>query len=338
MTCEYPTQPQPSTLLDDSVETQILSILASTDDVDPDLIGHAPLARMHALESLHHFVDCEEAWLKTPKIQLIMQGEAVDLVLRQPYLLHAVLAVSAAHLGVLRSEGPNYQEISLVHWQRSLRLYTARLDDAVESMDVDALYFTSHLHSILAFVHAKPSDIDDPWHLPSWLVSFRGVHVLHQLSEIAEKLQQGRWQEVYQSCEIWHQVKRERAAAASEQAISRATLALSAYCQSLEDAGDAALYEERMSVLMYMEKFAPSTKAISALSSYMGKAPQEYIARLEQQDPLALVLLLYWYQLFLRAEQWWLADCITQASGLLMTHLLNTGSEEIREIVRLMYD
>lgn len=322
---------QDAALLSSSLEQQVWTTLASTDDLDPDLEIYAPVVRAYALESLHHFLQYENAWLKTSMVQRVMQREASNQVIRQAYLLHAVLAVSAAHLAFLHGQAisSNYYIASLVHWQRSLRAYSARLIPGMDEAEADAMYFTSHINSILAFVHAPPeAQISElVWEMPKWIVSLRGVHVLHNMDETADRLKRGVWQPVLQSCENWHASTQERIEAAAQQPMSPAIEALWNYHLSASEE-EAILYEERINILRMLERCSTEPRGISALASFVSKASSAYIARVAAGESMALLLLMYWCRLFSRVEQWWTQGPAKAEHDRLYRHLQRKCGED----------
>lgn len=103
----------------------IIKALESIDHDVPELGDFSSAVRLHAVEALWHFLDDKGTWLKAPKIQYVMQDQATSLVICHPHLLHTVLAVSIAHLAVLNPDNRQYWKSSMIHWQHSLRTYSA---------------------------------------------------------------------------------------------------------------------------------------------------------------------------------------------------------------------
>lgn len=321
-----------SPLLVSSIKAYIWDALASTDTLDPDLLAYPSLTRVHALESLDHFVQCDQPWLKTPRMQHVMQRQATDLVLNHPYLLHAVLAVSIAHLGTMQPECNSYHTMSLVHWQRSLRAYSKCLHEDLQTQNVDALYFTSHIHSMLGLLHAKSQPRGEKWELPGWITSMRGVHILPDMPQVVDRLRQGIWQPLLQSCELWHQHVRSHMAVGSQQSTSMALRALSSHCESISEHA-ACFYEGRINVLKILEKKRPSPQAVNALASFITKAPSEYIARLQSGDLVSLLLLFYWCRLFSRLGQWWVAQSASSECSRIYSYVFVSGDDKIRTLL-----
>lgn len=295
------------TLLVPMVQAHVSKVLASDDPLDPDLVGYSPLIRTYALECLDHFFRCDRPWLKHPHLQQVMQQKTTHQVLGHAYLLYAALAISAAHLALLQPEHVSYKTLSLVLWQKSLRAYYPCLLEKLESQSADALFFASHLHSMLASVNAHRQAPEQQWRLPAWLLSLRGVKALWDLPPVITHLRQGMWQHWVEECNLeWVRTSHELAdPPPCPRKQSQIVRTLRALCTSL-GAEESDIYKSRIRTLELLERLNHSPKATNLLSWFITRASQEFIARLQSGREMALLLLLYWYRLAAKIGQWWL--------------------------------
>lgn len=313
-------------LLLPTANAHLFAALASNDKCDIDLAGFAPLIQTHALECLDHFFRCDEPWLKHPQVQTIMQRGAMSQVLGHSYILYGALAVSSAHLAFLRSDCRPYSTMSLVLWQKALRAYSPRLQEDLEPQNVDALFFASHLLSILASVNERFhwAREDCSWELPKWILSTRGVKTLWDIPSGIRRLRQGVWQSWAPLCELEYQRVLLDACAAVARSESQdpaspiiCGLHARAYCVP----GRQHIYEGRIALLGILERSKPSPEATMLVSWFVTRAPKEYIALLECGDEMALLLLLYWLRLASKVGQWWQSLAAAAESRRLCVHL-----------------
>jgi hypothetical protein len=78
---------------------------------------------------LHHFTQNSYKTLANPATQKVIQGEVPGLLMTHPFLMHAVLAFSASHLGYLQNNdaAPSANETGVYHTRRALALYGGRI-------------------------------------------------------------------------------------------------------------------------------------------------------------------------------------------------------------------
>lgn len=328
---------QDSALYLSTLRSQIDAVLVSTDEVDPDLAHLSPLIRKHAVESLEHFLQCNRSWLKTPYVQSVMQRQAAsDHLLHEPHLFHAVLAVSTAHIAVLKPDDESYGLASAVHSQRSLRLYTECLNSDFGEQNIDRLYFTTHILSMLAFNAIQHEHEPQQWQLPPFVEPMRGMAVLQNLPHVGPRLRAGVWQSSVRSCEVWHQRVRDRLRLGINDCLSPALVALRSYSNSLPPE-EAGFYNERIDMLGILDLCSSEPRAINAICSFVGRAPVEYITKLRNGEEMALLLLLYWSQLLSKCNQWWLTSSARLLSSRLYTHIYcKASSDRIRSLVTII--
>ncbi|KAF2174072.1 hypothetical protein M409DRAFT_16346 [Zasmidium cellare ATCC 36951] len=317
--------------------TLLLEALEATDKEHAELKGFESLIRAHAVESLNDFVTCDRSWLKSPAVQVVMQRTVTQLVSNRAYLLHAVLAVSAAHLAFYKpSESRSYWMASGAHFQHSIILHAERMQAKINEQDVDALFFANLIHSILAFLYSPlPLSHSQKDSLTGWIMSMRGTHLLFTMPAAVEHLSQGCWATVVEEHKTWHRQARLAAACASSSRTSNATAALLQYCNRVPGP-ERESYLERVQTLRMMELETATSQSIGGLASFITEAPREYILQLKAQDEVALLLLLRWCGLFSRIDQWWISRSAKSEYGRLYAHLSRNGSEEIQALLALM--
>lgn len=319
------------------VQAHILKVLESNDHLDPDLVAYSPLINTYAIECLDHFFRCDRPWLKHPMLQQVMQQKTTHQVLGQAYLLYAALAISAAHLAILHPGQVSYKTLSLVLWQKSLRAYSPCLLGQLESQNADALFFASHLHSMLAFANAHRQVLSQQWRTPAWLLSLRGVKALWDMPLILTSLRQGMWRGWVEACNReWQQTSGRLADPSPAQKQSRIIRDLYALCTSLGPE-ESHVYESRIRTLERLENLEHSPEGANLLSWFITRASQDFIARLKGGREMALLLLLYWFRLAAKIGQWWLILAANPEFDKLYIHLSKRCRDErISELLGAM--
>jgi hypothetical protein len=283
---------------------------------------------------LKHFVCYDELWLKTSKVQNVMQKYATDLVINHVHLLHAVLALSLAHLAILRPDNHSYWVSSMIHWQHSLRSYSECFQIGMETQNIDAIYFSSQLQSMLAFLYVQ-KPFQPGAYRPAWLTSMRGTHILLHIPEIVDRLRQGVWHSLVDAHDRWELKAQTGLQQNSEYPPSRQIIALRQYCSQMAEVNNAS-DEERLEFLSMLERFSPKPESVNAFCSYITHAPAEYIARVKSADRTALLLLIYWCKLFSKTGQWWLKASAESEIRRLVAIVLEDGDEATSNVLTTM--
>lgn len=305
-------------------------------ELDPELADFRPALRLHALESLNHFVTCDLSWLKARKIQVLMQRPATTLVTSYPYLLHAVLAISSAHLAVLKPEQSTLATTARLHWQHSLRLFSARFDHDLENEDVDAIYFASQLHALLSFMFVRlPLVRDGAAWSADWLVALRYKHVLFNTPVVVERLRCGMWTSLVDAHYDWLARSRTQLAENAYHVPSDAIQALTEYSQRTYRPMEKQ-HEQQLQYLMMLERKPPTTDAIGAFLSFITEAPTESISALQERDILSLLLLLYWCALVSKIDQWWLCGAANAERSNILEFFRSKASTDVEAVVAIL--
>lgn len=315
------------------MKAHLLRALADTDSLDPDLADFAPAIRLHALESLNHFVTCDLSWLKARKVQRLMQQPATNLVITHPYLLHAVLAISSAHLATLKSGQKSYRTVARLHWQHSLRLYSPCFQKYFDTQDVDAIYFASQLHAILAFrfVRLPLPDHKGP-QMADCLVAMRYKFILFNTPAVVRRLRLGLWEPLVEAHNSWLNRSQRRLAASAQSPRSEALKALVRYSDTLRSPR-TWFHEEQLKYAAMLERVPPINDAIGAFLSFITEAPEEYIASLQDGDTVSLLLLLHWTLIVSKVEQWWLAEAADAEHRSLQAYLSRGADDNMRALL-----
>jgi hypothetical protein len=318
------------------MKTCLLRALVSVDGLDPDLADFAPAVRLHALESLNHFMNCDLSWLKARKVQSLMQNSATSVVIDHQYALHAVLAISSAHLAALKPNKKSYGTVARLHWQHSLHLYSPCFQNSFDTQDINAIYFASQLHAVLAFrfVRLPLSDRSDQ-KTADWLVAMRYKHILFNTQAVVSRLRLGMWEPLVDAHNSWLERSQRQLTANATRPRSIANEALMRYSEILSPPR-TWFHETQLQYAAMLERIPPINDAIGAFLSFITEAPEEYIASLQSRNTFSLLLLLHWSLMVSKVEQWWLAEAAYAESRNLQAYLSRSADENMRVVLDIL--
>jgi Fungal Zn(2)-Cys(6) binuclear cluster domain len=275
---------------------------------------------------LSHFIGCEDEWLAAPTFQQILQQHGVQLGLRSDYLLHAILAVTASHLHYL---DPTKAELELIygfHNSCSLRLYREKLNN-IQPEDADALFACGAIHTILAIRHtlldaiASRDMLDGFDGLLLGLKSVKSFPAFHCPLHEENRMTNGQFHRFLPTCEFAGQWTTEVNQEVSERTSHLAGLEI--HLRQL--AGSAAFedtYREPFQCLILVGDRQRRSNALDMIFSFSNQLKTRYFEELEEQAPVALLLLGYWLAMFSTIKQWWITKPAVTLCERFYVHLL----------------
>ncbi|RMY34567.1 hypothetical protein D0865_14150 [Hortaea werneckii] len=178
--------------------TQLLSCLEKLNVPRQAPGDHSAYQRQDALELMDHFEDTMEPWLGSPVAQSMIQAHGVQIGLKAPYLLHAILAYSASHLSRLHPEQPKYSEAAKIHFTRSLQAYSTELVYELERGNANALLSASGILAKLSFINTpvlSNEKMSAP-PVPAWIRSMQGVRTIMSTPTLRKQLEGGLLEDV----------------------------------------------------------------------------------------------------------------------------------------------
>jgi len=259
---------------------------------------------------LFHFIGCEDEWLAAPTFQQILQQHGVQLGLRSQYLLHAILAVTASHLHYL---DPTKAELKLIcgfHNSLSLRLYREKLNN-IQPEDADALFACGAIHAIMVIRHTMLDAIASCEMLGGFdglllgLKSIKSFSAFHCPFHKENRMTNGRFHRLFLTCDFARQWTME-----VNQEVSNGTSRLTGLESHLRQLAGSAVFEdtyrEPFQYLVLVGERERRSSALDMLFSFSNQLKTRYLEALENQAPVALLLLGYWLAMFSTIKQSWI--------------------------------
>ena len=275
---------------------------------------------------ISHFAGCQDEWLAAPTFQRTLQQHGVQLGLRSDYLLHAILAVTASHLQYL---DPTKAELELIygfHNSLSLRLYREKLNH-IQPEDADALFACGTIHTIMAIRHTMLDAIASCEMMGSFdglllgLKSFKSFPVFPCPFHEENRMTDGSFHRLFPTCDFTRQWTTE----VDQQVFKRASHLAGLESHLRQLAGSAVFedtYREPFQYLVLLGERERRSSALDMLFSFSNQLKTRYLEALEDQAPVALLLLGYWLTMVSTIKQWWITKPAVTLCARLYVHLL----------------
>jgi hypothetical protein len=273
-----------------------------------------------------HFITCEDEWLTTPTFQRIVQQHGVQLGLRSDYLLHAILAITASHLHYL---DPTKAELELIygfHNSLSLRLYREKLNN-MQPEDADALFACGAIHTIMAIRHTMLDAVASCEILGGFdglllsLKSIKNFPVFPCPFHKENQKTDGLFHRLFPTCDFARQWTTE-----FDQEVSKRMSHLAGLESHLRQLAGSAVFEdtyrEPFQYLVLVGERERRSGALDMLFSFLNQLKTRYLEALEDQAPVALLLLGYWLTMFSTIKQWWITKPAVTLCARFYVHLL----------------
>ncbi|KAK4552856.1 transcription factor [Recurvomyces mirabilis] len=279
---------------------------------------------------LDHFTQpTDPPWIGSRTLQHIMQTHGVHVASSTPYLMHTILAFSAAHLNHLHPTNARWRFAAIAHYDYALSLWQQRLA-RIPSPEryLAARLCAIFLHAMLAILHSTTELGDglehEEWKAGSTCVpSVLGIHgLLHGPGVDLTELDQ----------EIWGPLLRRYVApprgpggledsTTGIQADSpeRAVLAsLEQICIS-SDPAKISLYRSAVSLWHGLIDSSPrsndDSEMIDVCFSAASQLMLEFANLLKSKDSRAILLVEFWLIMLEKRCSWWWVAASTRRKG-----------------------
>lgn len=158
------------------------SLLALSEPILHPVATHSSL-NVVDLELLHNYDTSTAYTLESiPALQTFLRLTVPRMAFSHPFLLHAILAISALHLAHFKRDlRAHYLSQANYHYHAALPTVTSLLSATINEDTCRALYIFSTLSSIFTLgMGPKPGDflVFDEEGAADWLIRFRGVRAL----------------------------------------------------------------------------------------------------------------------------------------------------------------
>ncbi|KAK3309322.1 uncharacterized protein B0T15DRAFT_515217 [Chaetomium strumarium] len=233
------------------------------------------------------------------------QRDVLQQALSTPYLMHAILAVSAIHdryRGNIPIAGPTRREA--YHSSQGASLFNRKLSGPIPPQDRDTLWMAATYLGIVAFCSNIPETPEECWPLkpdPSHLDWLRMTEAKMAIWELANPLQPG---SLFRSMADEFNEMYTPLPTAPIEGAPPALLHL-CHITSCSSATNNPYYTAVRLLAPLFNNMKPGTLARSKILSFTSQMQKSFRALLYERDPVALLLLALWYEKS-RPHVWWL--------------------------------
>lgn len=268
---------------------------------------------------MDHFEDCSEPWLGSPTAQSMIQAYGIQQGLQSPYLLHAILAYSASHLGHLHPDEKKYGEAARTHFTRSLQAYSTELVYELERGNANALLAASGLLAKLSFINTPVLSGDaasPPATVPPWVRSMQGVRTIMCTPALRKQLLSGPYKKVGEF--YFGHVDPSSAATSTLEPLSEPARLMNLLKKSCGLVGDFAATTNTTTTTANWKLYAAALARLEAVMltdlthdsvdqmlSFIGTLEPSFLDLLAAGDERALLILAFWCARLGRIAQWW---------------------------------
>jgi hypothetical protein len=285
-------------------------------------------------ELIDHFLDTTTPWLGSPELQRIIQREGLALALNAPYLLHAILSMSACHLSYLRPDKKKYEVAATIHYQHALTSYSSQLQTGITAENADSAIGCGYLQTMLAFENISRLSGKEIVGV-TWLRTMQGIKILQSTDSIRPHLGKSIWLPVSLESGGCEDISRHYAEDRPDSWASTNSKALHfLFESSVDSSGDDIPYQLPLSILYGLMYSDINQNSIGRFMILIGKLPNDFILLFEQNDSKAMLLMAYWCALICGIDQWWIVRSATAECRTLCATLDKVADSKVRDLLR----
>jgi hypothetical protein len=245
-----------------------------------------------------------------PELQMVDSAQVNSILalgLSRPYLLDAILAVSASHLRFQSSSKSSHRVAE--HFQQALAItnFQGALGEPLDQQTADALLLTAMFLNLLSFSVVEEEDIGSSWvynrgpESLGWLSLSLGIKPLIYATETFRENTILSWMfdSPYDGSQPFHD---------SKDLIHLHDVPshwLDLVGLTRESNAEANLFHA-VRILKETDKLEPKSHNFFPYVNFIGSLDAEFREDLERQDETAMWLMGYWLGLLCRYDFWWL--------------------------------
>lgn len=295
------------------------------------------------LRSLQHFETATYATLGGAKVQNVMGSAVAQIAWQHPYLMHMVLAVSAAHLKRLMPkvsqprQHKRYHEMEIRHWHTALKLYQAELSStkALWKHNMDSIVATTFLATIFTFALEDELPIDffdkaepaDMMFALNSLAASNGVKALQSSFTIGDGIS------------IWTPIFRDAddkcgTHTSVEPGIRGIPTAFVELCEfNGESTSETNPYHAIVRMLVPLLQSGGEVEHFGRLIDFGGRTWPFWRPLLLEKDSRAMLLLAHYFTLLGTVDQWWLVTRSKSECAALVHYLSDDPDPRIQALL-----
>jgi hypothetical protein len=296
-----------ATMTSEIVETQLRNVIRSSELAASAASGTSRTRFTGAslIGVLHHFEHVASGTIGTTSIQQTMRTIILSLAQDSPFLINAMLAFSANHLHILKSEDHSSRLTAEHHSQIALHSYSQTLAGELKLSEINSTVAACLLVTAIAFFteNCSPSASflfsDDPKQA-EWLTLVAGLAGLLRRAENKDVISKSIWMPMISG--NTHQ-------ALAQPSSSRTSLpeAFLKLCHvDDESTADNNPYHSELDLLDQLMAVRTNNETFANLVQFPCRMDPAFVVLIQAKDPVALLILAYWFTNILEVDFWWL--------------------------------
>ena len=290
--------------------------------------------------------------LSSPVGQTIILSKVTQHFHTYPFLLHAVLELTAAHLTCLDGQDTNFAATAFHHTQHAVRLYSERLRCVKDRTEMDAMLAACFMLTAIFYLSHDKFNATESWIFrdsdstskASWSKVLCGPALLLQSAEFRDNAHESSWLPfIRETQELVRQATTRTGPG------DLVTMLRDLISESQVDDNNAHFEDitEKNPYLPVLEALAPVLRArfdpgtltfgpcvdvadFVSLISFPSRLDGAFIERLSRRDNIALLLAGFWFALLAQLQhcRWWcLRRALTEGTAIYL-YLSTVQSQE----------
>jgi hypothetical protein len=300
-----PREPSPPSF--DSLVEQVLAKLQQRALLNE--IPAAALERTFVRMALDHFVHTDEEWLGGLSFQRLVQTHGIQLGLQAEYVLHAIMGVSSCHLHSKDLSNTDLFWIGQSFYSLSLELYREKLK-SFQVEDLDSIYACEMLQGILTLrCTLLDTAIGDDL-LSGFDVLLAAIRTMDSFPALYAPFHEQAQRQPSVFHDHFDKCNFPAHAGLTDEMLAWRPSSIAPLEENIRRfTGDAVferVYQEPFAYLVRISKHEPQSDDLDTDLSFSSQVKGPYLEALENREPVAILLLSYWFSLLSRIKQWWI--------------------------------
>jgi hypothetical protein len=266
-----------------------------------------------------------------------MQKHGFVLALKEPFMLHALLAFTACHLSHLSPNEAKWTVAFTTHYSFALSAYRTQIMPGADRLRTEQILGCCFLVEMMVYWNASRKTVESPTEIDliedcTWMRSLGGIPLLKNSPQLFPHVENCIWKPVFQEaqCAISIGFNQNLDKQMCPVATSHIMILLESLCHSPLDSGsEINHYRGPLDSLRKVLVAKSGRIKIAFFMRWIGTLPSEFTRLLETKDARALLILGCWTAHFLCIDQWWIKPTATALYRQIRHHIVMSTDSDV---------
>jgi hypothetical protein len=273
-----------------------------------------------------------------------MQKHGFVLGLKEPFMLHALLAFTACHLSHLSPKEAKWAVAFTTHYSVALSAYRTQIKPGADRQKTEQILGCCFLVEMMIYWNASRKPTESPTEIDllkdsTWMRSLGGIPLLKNSPQLFPHVDNCIWKPVFDEAQCATSIgfNQNLGKQWCPLTTSHIIILLESLCESpLHHESEINHYQGPLNSLRRVLMANSGRIKIAFFMRWIGTLPSEFTHLLETRDTRALLILGCWTAYFSCIDQWWIKSTATSLYQQIRHHVVISTDSGVLKLQKML--